>query len=69
MHTLRENRPLCRIGLASATTFSGTVPLLSLNPRMAPDVAALAPALPRVAPVGTGRRRPLMPARLPQPLP
>jgi uncharacterized protein with FMN-binding domain len=42
MHTLRKNRPLRRIVLASAATVSGMVLLLSLKPHTTPDVAGLA---------------------------
>ncbi|MEU5390226.1 FMN-binding protein [Streptomyces tibetensis] len=46
MHTLRKNRPLRRIVLASAATVSGVVLLLSLKPHTTPAVAgpAAAPA-------------------------
>ena len=39
MHTLRKNRPLRRILLASAATVSGVVLLLSLKPHTTPAVA------------------------------
>ncbi|GHB76703.1 FMN-binding protein [Streptomyces umbrinus] len=39
MHTLRKNRPLRRIVLASAATVSGMVLLLSLKPHTTPAVA------------------------------
>ncbi|WP_371661049.1 FMN-binding protein [Streptomyces sp. NBC_00280] len=39
MHTLRKNRPLRRIALASAATVSGMVLLLSLKPHTTPAVA------------------------------
>ncbi|WP_327728576.1 FMN-binding protein [Streptomyces sp. NBC_00487] len=42
MHTLRKNRPLRRIVLASAATVSGMVLLLSLKPHTTPGVAGLA---------------------------
>ncbi|MEH0471619.1 FMN-binding protein [Streptomyces hayashii] len=42
MHTLRKNRPLRRIVLASAATVSGMVLLLSLKPHSTPAVASLA---------------------------
>ncbi|MCX4763662.1 FMN-binding protein [Streptomyces sp. NBC_01275] len=42
MHTLRKNRPLRRIALASAATVSGMVLLLSLKPHTTPTVAGLA---------------------------
>ncbi|MEU5637234.1 FMN-binding protein [Streptomyces rishiriensis] len=42
MHTLRKNRPLRRIVLASAATVSGMVLLLSLKPHTTPAVAGLA---------------------------
>ncbi|MGW2618722.1 FMN-binding protein [Streptomyces sp. NPDC001500] len=42
MHTLRKNRPLRRIALASAATVSGMVLLLSLKPHTTPSVAGLA---------------------------
>ncbi|WP_405818798.1 FMN-binding protein [Streptomyces sp. NBC_01390] len=42
MHTLRKNRPLRRIVLASAATVSGMVMLLSLKPHTTPSVAELA---------------------------
>ncbi|NEC84821.1 FMN-binding protein [Streptomyces sp. SID12501] len=38
MHTLRKNRPLRRIALASAATVSGMVLLLSLKPHTTPAV-------------------------------
>ncbi|WP_105967631.1 FMN-binding protein [Streptomyces geranii] len=41
MHTLRKNRPLRRIVLASAATVSGMVLLLSLKPHTTPSVAGL----------------------------
>ncbi|MGW3936265.1 FMN-binding protein [Streptomyces phaeochromogenes] len=46
MHTLRKNRPLRRIVLASAATVSGMVLLLSLKPHTTPAVAgpAISPA-------------------------
>ncbi|MEH0420432.1 FMN-binding protein [Streptomyces sp. B21-083] len=44
MHTLRKNRPLRRIVLASAATVSGMVLLLSLKPHTTPSVAGLASA-------------------------
>ncbi|MER6185867.1 FMN-binding protein [Streptomyces sp. NPDC001652] len=44
MHTLRKNRPLRRIVLASAATVSGMVLLLSLKPHTTPAVAGLAPS-------------------------
>ncbi|MDX3752100.1 FMN-binding protein [Streptomyces sp. AK08-02] len=44
MHTLRKNRPLRRIVLASAATVSGMVLLLSLKPHTTPAVAGLASA-------------------------
>ncbi|MFE7927636.1 FMN-binding protein [Streptomyces sp. NPDC057456] len=46
MHTLRKNRPLRRIVLASAATVSGMVLLLSLKPHTTPAVvgAASSPA-------------------------
>ncbi|WP_326580049.1 FMN-binding protein [Streptomyces sp. NBC_00481] len=44
MHTLRKNRPLRRIVLASAATVSGMVLLLSLKPHTTPGVAGLATA-------------------------
>ncbi|WP_327319555.1 FMN-binding protein [Streptomyces sp. NBC_01235] len=42
MHTLKKNRPLRRIVLASAATVSGMVLLLSLKPHTTPSVAGLA---------------------------
>ncbi|MFD3504544.1 FMN-binding protein [Streptomyces sp. NPDC058678] len=42
MHTLKKNRPLRRIVLASAATVSGMVLLLSLKPHSTPAVAGLA---------------------------
>ncbi|MFI1921144.1 FMN-binding protein [Streptomyces sp. NPDC020377] len=39
MHTLKKNRPLRRIVLASAATVSGMVLLLSLKPHTTPAVA------------------------------
>ncbi|MDR6975939.1 uncharacterized protein with FMN-binding domain [Streptomyces sp. 3330] len=42
MHTLKKNRPLRRIVLASAATVSGMVLLLSLKPHTTPAVAGLA---------------------------
>ncbi|MEU0119679.1 FMN-binding protein [Streptomyces bobili] len=42
MHTLRKNRPLRRIALASAATVSGMVLLLSLKPHTTPAVAGVA---------------------------
>ncbi|MGW0875675.1 FMN-binding protein [Streptomyces sp. NPDC002740] len=42
MHTLKKNRPLRRIVLASAATVSGMVLLLSLKPHTAPAVAGSA---------------------------
>ncbi|MGW6919688.1 FMN-binding protein [Streptomyces sp. NPDC054950] len=42
MHTLKKNRPLRRIVLASAATVSGMVLLLSLKPHTTPTVAGLA---------------------------
>ncbi|WP_369033357.1 FMN-binding protein [Streptomyces adonidis] len=42
MHTLRKNRPLRRIVLASAATVSGMVLLLSLKPHTTPTVSGLA---------------------------
>ncbi|MET8169816.1 FMN-binding protein [Streptomyces sp. NPDC005329] len=42
MHTLRKNRPLRRIMLASAATVSGVVLLLSLKPHTTPAVASSA---------------------------
>jgi uncharacterized protein with FMN-binding domain len=39
LHTLKKNRPLRRIVLASAATVSGMVLLLSLKPHTAPAVA------------------------------
>ncbi len=42
MHTLRKNRPLRRIVLASAATVSGMVLLLSLKPHTMPTVADVA---------------------------
>ncbi|MFF0156169.1 FMN-binding protein [Streptomyces sp. NPDC005263] len=42
MHTLRKNRPLRRVVLASAATVSGMVLLLSLKPHTTPSVAGLA---------------------------
>ena len=42
MHTLRKNRPLRRIVLASAATVSGMVTLLSLKPHITPTVAGVA---------------------------
>ncbi|MFJ9024959.1 FMN-binding protein [Streptomyces sp. NPDC102259] len=42
MHTLRKNRPLRRIVLASAATVSGMVLLLSLKPHTTPAVASSA---------------------------
>ncbi|MEV2216131.1 FMN-binding protein [Streptomyces sp. NPDC050997] len=42
MHTLKKNRPLRRIVLASAATVSGMVLLLSLKPHTMPSVAGLA---------------------------
>ncbi|MET7650017.1 MULTISPECIES: FMN-binding protein [unclassified Streptomyces] len=42
MHTLKKNRPLRRIVLASAATVSGMVLLLSLKPHTAPTVAGSA---------------------------
>lgn len=44
MHTLRKNRPLRRIVLASAATVSGMVLLLSLKPHTTPAVAGLTPS-------------------------
>ncbi|MER5436455.1 FMN-binding protein [Streptomyces sp. NPDC002588] len=44
MHTLRKNRPLRRVVLASAATVSGMVLLLSLKPHTTPSVAGLATA-------------------------
>ncbi|WP_314220112.1 FMN-binding protein [Streptomyces zaehneri] len=44
MHTLKKNRPLRRIVLASAATVSGMVLLLSLKPHTTPAVAGLASA-------------------------
>ncbi|MFF1543756.1 FMN-binding protein [Streptomyces sp. NPDC058291] len=41
MHTLRKNRPLRRVVLASAATVSGMVLLLSLKPHTTPAVAGL----------------------------
>ncbi|TQJ57641.1 FMN-binding protein [Streptomyces sp. NBC_00080] len=41
MHTLKKNRPLRRIVLASAATVSGMVLLLSLKPHTTPAVAGL----------------------------
>ncbi|MEU9313493.1 FMN-binding protein [Streptomyces sp. NPDC048256] len=42
MHTLKKNRPLRRIVLASAATVSGMVLLLSLKPHTTPSVAGSA---------------------------
>ncbi|MCX5372226.1 FMN-binding protein [Streptomyces sp. NBC_00015] len=42
MHTLKKNRPLRRIVLASAATVSGMVLLLSLKPHTTPAVAGAA---------------------------
>ncbi|MFH0172388.1 FMN-binding protein [Streptomyces cacaoi] len=42
MHTLKKNRPLRRIVLASAATVSGMVLLLSLKPHTTPAVAGSA---------------------------
>lgn len=42
MHTLRKNRPLRRIVLATAATVSGVVLLLSLKPHTTPTVAGSA---------------------------
>ena len=44
MHSLKKNRPLRRIVLASAATVSGMVLLLSLKPHSAPTVAVAVPA-------------------------
>ncbi|MER6559611.1 FMN-binding protein [Streptomyces sp. NPDC001027] len=44
MHTLKKNRPLRRIALASAATVSGMVLLLSLKPHTTPTVAGVAAA-------------------------
>ena len=41
MHTLKKNRPLRRIVLASAATVSGMVLLLSLKPHTTPTVAGV----------------------------
>lgn len=58
MHTLRKNRPLRRIVLASAATVSGVVLLLSLKPHTTPAVvgsaASPAPYSSSGAPSGTG---------------
>ncbi|WSQ14567.1 FMN-binding protein [Streptomyces sp. NBC_01231] len=42
MHTLRKNRPLRRVVLASAATVSGMVLLLSLKPHTTPSVTGTA---------------------------
>lgn len=42
MHTLKKNRPLRRVVLASAATVSGMVLLLSLKPHTTPSVAGSA---------------------------
>jgi len=44
VHSLKKNRPLRRIVLASAATVSGMVLLLSLKPHSAPTVAVAVPA-------------------------
>ncbi|MGW7668129.1 FMN-binding protein [Streptomyces sp. NPDC054775] len=44
MHTLRRRSPLRRIVLASATTVTGTVLLLSMKPHTTPHIVTAAPA-------------------------
>ncbi|MFC8244557.1 FMN-binding protein [Streptomyces chartreusis] len=53
MHALRKIHPLRRIVLASATTVSGMVLLLSLKPHTTPDLALPAPSAGASAPSGS----------------